>query len=371
MKIGYDAKRLFTNFTGLGNYSRNLVSHYHQSYPEDELSLFTPGIKKDDRTSSFLENSAYNIIQPGGINPLWRSMDMVKDIRTSGIEVYHGLSHELPIGVSKLAIRKVVTIHDLIFKYYPQDYAWIDTQIYDWKWKHSCLMADHIIAISEQTKSDLIHYYNILPDKIKVIYQGADPIFSGTVSTEEVEAVKKKYSLPDVYNIYVGSIISRKNLLSIIQAMVLTKPSERLPLVIIGQGKDYKKKVIEEALRGGIGHLLVWLGSPAFIDFPKIYKGARMMIYPSMHEGFGLPVIEAMQVGIPVITSNQSSLKEAGGDSAALINPGDPTALAEVMTRIAQNTALRVGMIARGYEHLTKFDPVNLIKQTHSLYRGI
>ena len=237
MIIGFDAKRLFTNFTGLGNYSRGLIHHYHHAFPGDELFLFTPSVKDDPRTKPFLENSSYHIIQPKGFKPLWRSHEVVKDIQQTGAQVFHGLSHELPIGLSKLERGKVVTIHDLIFKYYPDDHGWIDRKIYSWKWKHACAVADTIIAISEQTKNDLIHYYNILPEKIKVIYQSADPVFSKPVTDEMIEEARKKYNLPFDYNIYVGSVISRKNLIAIIQAMGMMKDADRCPLVIIGNGK--------------------------------------------------------------------------------------------------------------------------------------
>src|SRR5688500_1516023 len=357
MRIGYDAKRLFTNFTGLGNYSRSLVHHYHKAYPDDELFLFTPEVKADPRTQPFLEDSALQIIKPTGFKPLWRLHDITKAIHQTGVNVYHGLSHELPLGISKLPVKKIVTMHDVIFKYYPSDNKWFDRKIYDWKWKHACVTADVIIAISEQTKHDLIYYYNAPPEKIKVIYQSADASFSKLVTDDEIKKVKQKYQLPEIYNLYVGSVISRKNLLAIIKAMIMMKASERSPLVIIGQGKEYKNKVITEAKRGGIDHLLIWLGSPLFEDFPAIYKGGQMMIYPSLHEGFGLPVIEAMHVGIPVITSDQSSLREAGGNAASLIKPGDNSALANAMIKISGDRAFADSMIQRGYEHAKKFSP--------------
>src|SRR5688572_28278724 len=175
MKIGYDAKRLFTNFTGLGNYSRSLVHHYHSVFPEDELFLFTPDIKADPRTEPFLQDRSLHIIQPKKKNPFWRTFDMVKDIQQTNVDIYHGLSHELPVGMSRINVARVVTIHDLIFKYYHEDHPWLDRKIYDWKWKHACRIANKIIAIIEQTKNDLIHYYNIEPEKITVIYQPADP----------------------------------------------------------------------------------------------------------------------------------------------------------------------------------------------------
>lgn len=368
MKIGYDAKRLFTNFTGLGNYSRSLVGQYHRAFPEDEIFLFTPDIKDEPRIKPFLDNSSFQIIQPGGFQPIWRSLDVVKDISKSGVQVYHGLSHELPIGLSRLDIKKVVTIHDLIFKYYPDDNTWFDRRIYDWKWNHACKSADTVIAISEQTKKDLVHYYNVRPEKIKVIYQSPDPVFSKPVKDEMVKSVKLKYNLPDNYNLYVGSVISRKNLLSVIRAMVIMEKSARNPLVIIGNGKGYKQKIIAEARRGQIDHLLIWLGSPSFEDFPAIYKGAQMMIYPSLYEGFGLPVIEAMHVGIPVITSDQSSLKEAGGDAAILIDPKNPRELVEAIQKITADRDLAVRMVQRGFEHVKKFSPDLLVAAIRSVY---
>lgn len=370
MKIGFDAKRLFTNFTGLGNYSRNLVNRYRHDYPDDELILFTPSVKSDPRTRPFLEDGAFNIIQPKGFKPLWRSLDIVTDLVSSGVQIYHGLSHELPLGISKLSIGKVVTIHDLIFKYFPQDYSWIDRQIYDRKWKHASVVADVIISISEQTKSDIVHYYDIHPDKIRVVYQEADPIFSLPVNQEVMNASKKKYNFPDGYNLYVGSIISRKNLLSVIKAMIQMRSSDRLPLVIIGQGKKYKKQVLDEAVQGGIDQLLIWLGSPPFSDFPAIYKAAQMMIYPSLHEGYGLPVVEAMHAGIPVITSNQSSLKESGGDAARLIDPKKPDELAAAILQIQFDQRVRNEMVKAGLKHIEKIAATEGTKQLHAIYQA-
>lgn len=370
MRIGFDAKRLFTNFTGLGNHSRNLVNNYHLAFPEDEIVLFTPRISVDERTKPFL-NTTYSIYQPKGIAPLWRTFDVIKDIEASGVQIYHGLSHELPVGISKLDIGKVVTIHDLIFKYYPEDNKWIDRKVYDLKWKHACKAADIIIAVSEQTRQDLVKYYNVPSEKIEVHYPAADPVFSKMVTEAEKKGIRTKYHLPAEYILYVGSLISRKNLLSVIKAMILMKESERVPLVIIGKGDSYKKMVEGEAKRGKIDHLLIWLGSPSFEDFPAIYKNAYMMIYPSFHEGFGLPVVEAMQTGIPVITSAQSSLREAGGEAARLIDPGNPATLAVAMTQVLGDQDLRSEMIRKGLHHIEKFNPGRINSQLKAVYEKL
>lgn len=371
MNIGFDAKRLFLNFTGLGNYSRNLVGRYHASYPEDRLTLFTTGIKEEARTLPFTSDPGFQIVQPKGWKPLWRSLELTNEIARSGIQVYHGLSHELPMGLARVNAGKVVTIHDLIFKYYPEDHSWFDRQIYDWKWKHACITADVIIAISHQTREDIIRYYDVRPEKIEVIYQGTDPLFSSPVRDDDILNVRKKYNLPESYLLYVGSVISRKNLITIIRAMNRIPAGDRLPLVIIGKGGSYAETVKREAEQLGLTPFLIWLGSPSFADFPSIYKGARMMIYPSFYEGFGLPVVEAMAVGIPVITSNQSSLKEAGGDAAFLIDPASPDELAHAIQTVQSDETRRQQMIEKGYGHAHRIGGSDSLHRHRLIYQSL
>ena len=132
------------------------------------------------------------------------------------IELFHGLSNEIPIGLNKVNIPSVVTIHDLIFRHYPNQYSWVDRQIYDYKFRYACENAQRIVAISESTKKDIVHFYNINPDKIKVIYQSCHERFVQERSQKTIDAVLKKYNLPENYLLYVGSIIERKNLLAFI-----------------------------------------------------------------------------------------------------------------------------------------------------------
>ena len=157
----------------------------------------------------------------------------------------------------------------------------------------------------------------------------------------------------------------------IIDAMLQMKPDERVPLVIIGQGKKYKNGVVNKAKLGKMDHLLHWLGSPSFNDFPAIYKSAQMMIYPSLHEGFGLPVMEAMHVGTPVITSNQSSLKEAGGNAALLVNPLDAEELKDAMVKLQGDPVLRNEMAKKGLQHISLFNATTSIQQYRSVYQSL
>ena len=178
MRIGFDAKRLFCNHRGLGNYSRDLIKILNQYYPENQYDLFTPKIKIDFPINP--QNT--QIIQPSGIynvlpSSVWRSYGMKADIERLGDEIFHGLSQELPIGIEKLAVKKVITFHDAIFVRYPELYPSSYRKVFTLKNQRSCKIADKIIAISEQSKRDAIEFFNADPVKVEVIYQGCNNIF--------------------------------------------------------------------------------------------------------------------------------------------------------------------------------------------------
>ena len=187
MKIGYDAKRAFLNNTGLGNYSRWLIGNLAKHYPENEYFLYTPKVKDTNRLG-FLHNSAsIKTVTPRNslFTSWWRTKSIVADLQRDGINLYHGLSHELPVGIKKSGIKTVVTIHDLIFMHYPNQFGWVSRRIYAIKVKYACRIADKIIAISQKTKDDLVKYLDINAAKIEVIDQGIDPAFSIKQSIEK------------------------------------------------------------------------------------------------------------------------------------------------------------------------------------------
>ena len=172
LRIGYDAKRLFNNFTGLGNYSRTLLANLAEYYPDNAYFLYSPKIAKNDETHFFLNSALFNVQLPKrGPGAYWRSVGIKRDLLKHKIQLFHGLSHEIPLGLEKANIRSIVTIHDLIFERFPEHYPFIDRKIYSLKFRYACRHADHIVAISENTKQDIIEFYDIPPEKISVIYQ--------------------------------------------------------------------------------------------------------------------------------------------------------------------------------------------------------
>lgn len=290
---------------------------------------------------------------------------MVTDIKKNKIDLYHGLDHEIPEGIENTGIKTVVTIHDLIPERFPEQYSKQDVKNLSKRFQYACIHADKVIAISEQTKKDILEFYETPEEKIVVCYQSCNPAFGKIISTDEKERIKSLYGLPDEFFLYVGSVIERKNLLNICKAIFLLRNEITIPLVVIGDGKQYKQQVKDYIRQNGIERKIIFLpehatGVPASafktaVDFPAIYQSAIAMIYPSFFEGFGIPVLEALWSRLPVITSDVSCLPETGGEGAYYVNPLSAEEIAEGMRKIYSDTALRETMKEKGWQHAQKF----------------
>lgn len=372
MKIGFDAKRLYNNFTGLGNYSRTLVKNLHSYFPDDQYYLYTPKIKQDITTTPFVNSPDYKTVcHQGPFKNLWRSSFIKNDLKNDQIDIYHGLSHEIPFAIQRTKIRSVVTIHDIIFLTYPDMYTAIDRAIYNYKFRYACKHADKIIAISECTKQDIIKHFGTSPEKIEVIYQAIQPTFYSMQPEDAATQIVKKYNLPEDYLLYVGAINSRKNLLGIVKALALLPQDMQIPLIIVGNGHQYKKEVLEYAEKAGLSNrlrLISNLHDP--VELQAFYQKARIFVYPSFYEGFGLPVTEALLSKVPVITSGQSCLPEAGGPDSHYVDPGQPEDIAEAIKIILSDENKRQNMIEKGYLYAhERFDVKRLTTQVHQLYQ--
>lgn len=371
-RIGFDAKRLFHNFTGLGNYSRTLVANLATYYPEHAYFLFSPKIKPREETHFFENDPLFSVQTPRGkFAPLWRMRGMVKDLKKQRIQLYHGLSNEVPLKIQHTDVKTVVTIHDLLFKRFPQQYKAIDRSIYNGKFKYACEYADRIIAISEATKQDIIHYYSIPPEKIEVIYQSCHERFMQTRSDSTVQSVLSKFGLPTDFLLYVGSIIERKNLLGIIQAMERLPASLRLPLVVVGGGKGYYRNKVKAYITSKRLQEKVFFIRPNTKELTVLYQQAAVFLYPSFGEGFGIPILEALFSKTPVITSNVSSLPEAAGPGAFLVDPADVDAIAHGIEGILNDEEFRNQMVEKGYLHAQQFRGEPLTHQLMSLYENL
>jgi len=367
--IGFDAKRLFHNFTGLGNYSRTLVANLKQYYPETRISLFTPKGKRLPRTESFFDSTKYQLYEGGGA--AWRTWSVYKDVNKYRPDVFHGLSHQIPFSSDKLECKTVVTVHDMIHRIRPKDFPSLDRMIYERKCKYACANSDRIIAISESTKRDIIKFYKTPEDKIDVVYQSCDPQFANPVPQEDIDEVHALFSLPETYFLYVGSLVPRKNLLRIVEAIHSMPEADRMPLLVVGSGRKYMGRVVRYIQKNKLGPWVEFLGDLPFRLFPAIYHEALGLVYPSLYEGFGLPVIEALSVGIPVITANSSSLPEAGGDVSKYVDACSVDEIKSAMLQVRSDGKGSEECVAARKAHVQKFAPDSTASQLIGVYESL
>lgn len=372
MRIGFDAKRAFNNTRGLGNYSRDLIRIMLEHYPNNAYFLYSASEKI--RFISELVGNA-SIVHPQNavwntFPSVWRSFGIPFQYEAKELDIFHGLSNEIPMNLTKRKTKTVLTMHDLIFLKMPELYNIPDRILYRKKYLGSCERADAVIAISEQTKKDLIEFTQMDENKISVIHQGCNPIFYQEVHQEAIKRVKEKHQLPEQYFLTVGAIEARKNHGLIVEALKISKID--MPLVIIGRPSgdgliQLQKLISDHHLQDQV---LIRQQIPTE-DLPAIYHAAALFVYPSLYEGFGIPLLEALNCGVPVIGSKGSCLEEAGGPSSKYIDPYNAEELADTMTQICSNNELRNQMIQDGYQHTMKFSDQVIASKINDLYEKL
>ncbi|HYK75696.1 MAG TPA: glycosyltransferase family 1 protein [Daejeonella sp.] len=371
MKISFDGKRAARNFTGLGNYSRYIIELLARNFPENQYQVYSPSFPQNRQLERLRSLSSVSFHQPQQrfLKSFWRSWGILKDLQKNKVDLYHGLSNEIPLGIKKTGIPAVVTIHDLIFLRYPHYFPWIDRQIYLFKFRYACKHANKIIAVSEQTKRDIVHYFKIPENRIEVIYQNCDPIFSQRVSEIEKQRIRSTYKLPQKYLLNVGTIEVRKNLLLLIKALEQTDPE--IPLVVIGKDTAYASKVKQYIKNNLPEGRVFFLKNVPFGDLPGIYQQAEMFIYPSEYEGFGIPIVEALHSGIPVIAATGSCLEEAGGPQSLYVSPDNPHELSQAINAILTHPLKKQEMVRAGFEYIERFSDQNIAGKTMTLYQNL
>jgi len=293
---------------------------------------------------------------------------MGKDIERNKIQIFHGLSNELPLDIKRSQAKSIVTIHDLIFLRYPNLYKRADRVIYHRKFKQSCINSDAIVAISEQTRKDVIQFFDIKAEKIHVIYQGCNSIYYRDAAENEKSLVRREYSLPEKYMLYVGTIEERKNLLQLIKAK--KEQNITLPLVVVGRPTPYYEKVDEYIRQHNVKDIL-FLKNIKQNDLPVIYQMSELFVYPSSFEGFGIPILEALNSGVPVITGKGSCLPEAGGPNSIYVDPLNPSEIADAINRVMNNPDLKKNMIEEGKKHALLFREERTATEIMKLYQRL
>lgn len=370
MRIGFDAKRAFNNASGLGNYSRYTINGLARFYPKNDYRLYTTSLS--NKINYQPPENARTILPRGlaarTLKSYWRSVNLGKYLRKDSIDIFHGLSNELPLHIGRSGVQSVVTIHDIIFIALPELYKPIDRKVYLKKTRNAIEAADRIVAISSQTRKDLVEILGAEEEKIRVVFQGCHPWFYEPLSEETRNEARQRFNLPEQFVLYVGTIEKRKNLLEIVRAMHIGGID--LPLVAVGKKTPYIDEVRAYLTKHRIDNIYFHDFVPSN-DLPAFYQLAEIFVYPSSYEGFGIPVLEALNSGVPVVTSRGGCLEETAGPAGLLVDPGNTEELSVTIRKALEDSGLRKKMIAEGKQHALKFREEETIPGLYRVYEEL
>ncbi len=380
INLGFDAKRAYRNATGLGNYSRVLLAGLADSLTKLKqesysLHLFGPN-PKPDLLKSF-NRTAFKHHHPSGLlnrtfPSIWRSKGILDDFRRHQIRLYHGLSAELPWGIHSAGVKSVVTVHDLIFLRYPENYSAIDRNMYTYKLKRAVKEADHVVATSRFTANDLKELLHVPEERISVHYQDCQPWFKDNLhSIEDDQASLLNLGLNRPFLLVVGTIEKRKNGLRLSKAFIKALENEEVDLVFAGKPTSFTQFIrnlkLSKSAKAGIKILdnLPW-GA-----LPTLYRNCLFHVYISEYEGFGIPILEALNAGKTSLTSSVGCFSEVGGSAVAYADAFSIDGIASGLHQLYFNHAYRSGLEALTKSQAAQFSTDKLVNQTWELYRRL
>jgi glycosyltransferase involved in cell wall biosynthesis len=366
MRVAFDAKRYFHNATGLGRYSRELVDGLSKYYPENEYLLCNP-LPVQEKSSGNID-----VLTASGSNKMyaayWRSIGVVKELKKRNVNIYHGLSNELPLWLRRAGIRSAVSIHDMIYLRYPNLYKSMDRWVYEQKVEYAVTHADAVIATSHQTADDISFFYPVRPNRIVVVYQS---VSLPQPDAMQVQATMDKYGVPDRFFLYVGRVEERKNLLGILEAMTASK-NRKWSLAVVGKPHTvYYKQCMDFIQRNGLQTHVQLYPNVTREELAAFYQRSIGLVYPSYFEGFGIPIAEAQLSGTAVITSTGGCFAETAGEAALFINPSEPMDIAEAMHKLDTDLRLRDLLITRGRENAKRFSAENFAASVMGVYNHL
>jgi glycosyltransferase involved in cell wall biosynthesis len=372
MRICIDTSPAVHHRAGLGRYAQELTAALLAVDSENEYIAFynRPSEARVDPPLDRLPHLTINLSpKPWRMSAFLAHLTRVSQDRLfPGVDLFHATDHLLP----RLShVQSVFTLHDLIFRFYPETHKPLNRWFLTLMMPHFLRAADAIIAISECTKKDAVRLYGLDEPKISVIYEAVHPHFSAA-PREAISAVRRKYGLPENFILSLGTLEPRKNLTSLLDAYhALRNQGSQRKLVIVGKKGwlygDFFRKLRELALEDEV----IFPGFVPDEDLPAFYSAADLFVFPSLYEGFGLPVLEAMACGLPVIASNSSSLPEVAGEAGMLIDPCDIDALVKAMQSALTDEGKRRKMKEKGLQQAAKFSWEKAARETLRVYRKV
>ena len=367
MRIGIDARK-FRDF-GIGTYIRNLLRELAALDTETEYVVLTK--PRDMEVVSVLGQNFRAVPDSSGQYSIAEQLSVPIAVRRERLNLFHATHYVLPALTPS---KSVVTIHDCIHLMFPEytrnrlRHAYARAALYTAAHK-----SDRIFTVSEQSKRDILKFFNVPPEKIVVTPNAIDDRFSAPPSEEHVVQTRERYQLSQSYLLYVGNIKPHKNLERLIEAFHLVRSQGRseLELIIIGDEISRLQSLRRAIHKYDIHRYVRFLGYVPDKTLAVLYRLASVFVFPSLYEGFGLPPLEAMASGTPVVTSNVSSLPEVAGNAAVLVDPYRADSIADGILSILRSTHLRDTLRARGLERAQEYSWARSVRKVHEVYREV
>ena len=355
MRIGIDATALPPQPVGAGNYIIQLIRALALTESDHEFVVFA-----QPRGADLIELPEENPVEwviveerTPGSRLIWEQLLFPNLVRDSGIDLLHSMHYTRPIS---LPCKSVVTFHDMTFFLSPELHTWARRIYFPKIMKTSARRADQLIAVSNSTRNDLIKILNVDPHRVSTTQLGVTPGYMPIDDDVEKQRIIKKYGLPEKFILYVGLVEPRKNLQILIQAYKrLREDDSKYVLILVGRFGWMHEEVVNQVRELNLEDAVRFLGYVPQQDLPLIYNLASLFVYPTLYEGFGLPVLEAMACGVPVITSNISSLPEIVGEAGLLTPVNDLETLYQTMVRALTDKSLRQDLISKGIKRAAEF----------------
>ena len=347
---------------GINWYIYNLLRCLPAAAPEIEYTIFT-GESRYSAQGVTLRRSSWPTHRPP-VRIIWEQIVQPVAARRAGVDLLHG-----PAFVGPLVgfCPTVITIHDLSFLLYPQNFRAGNRLYLQILTRLSVRRARRLIAVSESTKRDLIRHYQLPPERVDVVPNGVDDHFRPW-SEAEIAAFRTRKGLPERFLLFVGTLEPRKNVVGLIQAYARL-PQPRPPLMLVGGKGWLYDEIFTRVETLGLSDEVHFVGYVSAEDLPGWYNAARLFVYPSLYEGFGLPPLEAMACGTPVVASNASSLPEVVGRAGLLVDPNDAEALTAAMNRLLTDGDLHDALQVEGPKRAAAFSWQETARRTAAVYR--
>lgn len=368
MHIGIDAHAIGARQGGNETYIRNLITALAELDRENRYTLYFSVPEAAEVWRNRYTNFAVRLLPPH--TPLVRvPLTLAYELRRRPVEVLHVQYTAPPFCPAPV----VTTIHDLAFEHLPETFTRRGKAQLRLTVRRTARRAAHILTVSEYSRQDIRKTYRMPADKITVTYNGCEEQFTPLRAEEETAVIKRKFGITKDYLLAVGSLQPRKNLLRLLRAYAKLReqqPDFQLQLVLVGRQLWLYQEILREIKQQGFAADVIVTNYVRDEDLPALYRSAVALVYPSLFEGFGLPPLEAMACGTPVITSNTSSLPEVVGQAALLVDPYDETAIARAIWQIARDAPLRKHLQEAGLVQAKQFTWREAAKKTLAAYRA-